>query len=142
MSQTYIPTALRQEVLAASRPWCCYCLTQTEITGVLLTVDHIIPEALGGLTVRENLCQACWECNLYKGQHTAGHDLATHRQVALFNPVTQSWPDHFAWDETATRIVGKTPTGRVTVQVLRLNRDHLVQARGHWVAAGWRPPRE
>ncbi|MFO7679810.1 MAG: HNH endonuclease [Chloroflexota bacterium] len=142
MSQSYIPAALRQEVIDTSRPWCCYCLTQTNITGVLLTVDHIIPEALGGMTVRSNLCLACWECNLFKGQHTAGSDPVTHRQFPLFNPDTQQWSDHFAWDETAARLVGKTPIGRVTIQVLRLNRDHLVHARGRWVVAGWHPPQD
>jgi hypothetical protein len=142
MSQTYIPAALRQEVLNTSPSWCCYCLTQTEITGVLLTVDHVIPEAMGGMTVRANLCLACWECNLFKGDHTIGLDPETHRQAPLFDPVTQQWSDHFVWDETATRIAGKTPIGRVTVQVLRLNREHLVKARSRWVTAGWHPPDE
>lgn len=141
MSQTYIPAALRQEVIGTSPRCCSYCLTQTEIAGVLLTVDHIVPEALGGATTRDNLCLACWECNLFKADHTGGLDLITHRQLPLFNPNTQQWSDHFGWDETATRIEGKTPTGRVTVRTLRLNRDHLVKARGRWVTAGWHPPR-
>jgi hypothetical protein len=142
MSQAYIPVELREEVVAAFPSWCCYCLTQPEITGVLLTIDHIIPEALGGATTRANLCLACWECNLFKGQQTAGLDPVSHHSVPLFNPHSQRWSEHFEWDETATLVIAKTPVGRATITALRLNRAHLVKARGRWVTAGWHPPQE
>lgn len=142
MSQTTIPAILRQEILDSSPPWCAYCLTQTEITGVLLTVDHIIPEAFGGATVRPNLCLACWECNMSKGQRTVGFDAITNEHLPLFNPNIERWVAHFRWDEGATKLVGQTATGRATIHALRLNRPHLVQARRRWVIVGWHPPRQ
>lgn len=129
MSQSYIPVELREEILATSPAWCGYCLTQPEVAGVLLTIDHIVPEVLGGATIRANLCLACWECNLFKGQQTAALDPVTAHLFPLFNPHIQIWSEHFMWDETATLIVGKTPIGRTTIDALRLNRDHLVSAR-------------
>ena len=37
----------------------------------------------------------------------------------LFNPRQQKWHDHFAVN--GARIVGLTPTGRVTIALLQLN---------------------
>jgi len=60
----------------------------------------------------------------------------------LFNPRTQRWLDHFAWDDRDTRIVGLTPTGRATVDALKLNNAYIVPARRLWVQAGWHPPKD
>ena len=140
MSHTHIPSNLRHQVLAQFPPYCCYCLTQPEVTGVLLTIDHIIPEVLGGPTVLENLCPACWECNLAKRTTIVAPDPLTGAEVSLFQPATQNWYDHFGWDESKSEVIGQTPIGRATVLALRLNRPHLVQARKRWTAAGWHPP--
>ena len=59
MTRRRIPRALRQRLVAESRNRCAYCHTLTAITGARLVIDHIIPEAAGGQTVRENLCMAC-----------------------------------------------------------------------------------
>lgn len=66
MSQTAIAAALRKSVAARAHYCCSYCLTQEEVVGMQFTVDHIIAESLGGQTVAENLCLACWDCNLIK----------------------------------------------------------------------------
>jgi hypothetical protein len=39
--------------------------------------------------------------------------------VPLFNPRTDEWADHFAWDGLLLR--GKTAIGRATVAVLDIN---------------------
>ena len=39
-------------------------------------------------------------------------------------------------------MVGRTATGRATVEALQLNRDELVEARELWIAAGWHPPED
>ncbi len=106
------------------------------------TVDHIIPEILGGSTSEENLCLACWDCNLIKQRRIAAEDPLDAALVPLFHPVKQRWHDHFAWDESDTLIFGLTASGRATVQALRLNRPALVRARERWVGVGWHPPVE
>jgi hypothetical protein len=39
-----------------------------------------------------------------------------------------------------TRIIGRTPVGRATVEALRLNNEVAVEVRRNWVLAGWHPP--
>ena len=55
MSSAYIAVALRQRVAEAARWRCGYCRTSQRIIGPLLEIDHIIPEARGGLSDEENL---------------------------------------------------------------------------------------
>jgi 5-methylcytosine-specific restriction endonuclease McrA len=59
VSQSYIPKALRERIAARARHRCGLCLTAEAITGMPHVVDHLMPEALGGLTEEENLWLAC-----------------------------------------------------------------------------------
>ena len=63
MSKSHISAKLRQQVAEQSRDMCCYCQSQQRLIGISLTVEHIIPESLGGTTTLDNLCLACWDCN-------------------------------------------------------------------------------
>lgn len=105
-----------------------------------LEIEHIIPQAAGGLTVRENLWLACHRCNEFKGDRTQAVDPLTGERVALFNPRTQRWREHFTWSPDGTLVVGLTPSGRATVVALQLNNLYVVEARRFWVEAGWHPP--
>lgn len=142
MSRTTIPDALRRQLRQQASPplRCSYCYSQEEITGVALTVDHIIPELLGGPTELANLCLACWECNLRKAARVSGRDGLTQRQVRLYHPNRDEWDDHFAWSTDGIDVIGKTPIGRATVVALGLNRPALRRARAVWFTAGWHPP--
>lgn len=142
MSKTHISKELRRQVTERALARCEYCLTQEEVTGAEMDVDYIIPEALEGPTEAENLCLACTRCNEYKGDRVAGRDVVTGETVALFHPRKQRWNDHFIWTEQGTEIAGLTPTGRVTITVLNLNRPSLIRARRRWVQAGWHPPKD
>jgi len=104
------------------------------------SVDHIIPQALGGSDELNNLCLACWDCNRIKQTHVTGIDPHTGQRVSLYDPGRQLWDEHFAWGEDATLIVGLTPAGRATIVQLQLNRPILVRARERWIRAGWHPP--
>ena len=55
MSKTRIPETLRRLIVEQFQSRCAYCQTQQQISGVRLTVDHIIPEAFGGKTAENNL---------------------------------------------------------------------------------------
>lgn len=117
-----------------------HCLTPQEITGLRLQIDHIIPEARGGMTVMENLCLACISCNRAKAASVAAIDPISGHSVLLFDPRRQTWHEHFRWSEDGTEIVGRTACGRATVMALQMNNERLVGARSLWVQAGWWPP--
>jgi hypothetical protein len=136
-----VPRPLRERVARTADYRCGYCRTPESIAGFRLTVEHIIPGARGGQTVEENLWLACHACNEIKGARIQGRDPSTGKRVRLWNPRRQEWPDHFAWSEDGTEIMGLTPCGRATVATLELNRPEQVTARSLWVQAGWWPPR-
>jgi len=140
MSKTSISPTLRQLVVEKSHYRCCYCLAQEDVVGMRFTVDHIIPESLGGTTTADNLCLACWDCNLIKQTRIAAIDPESGKMVPLFHPVQQNWHDHFAWRSEGVLVVGLTATGRATINALKLNRNLLVQARKRWIEADWHPP--
>lgn len=142
MSKTYIPKALRQQVTEQARRRCGYCLSQERITGQLLEVDHIIPEARGGPTEESNLWLMCSKCNQHKGDTITAPDPLTGEHVSLFHPRQHIWSDHFAWSPEGDRIIGLTPIGRATVSLVKLNRAELVSARQLWVMVGWHPPKD
>lgn len=140
MTPTYIPADLWRQVRADAGRRCGYCHSSEALMGMPLEIEHIIPKAAGGPTVRENLWLACHRCNEYKGALTHAPDPLTGDCIRLFNPRTQCWRDHFAWSPDGTLIVGLTPCGRATAEALRLNNEYVVEARRFWVEAGWHPP--
>ena len=140
MSHAYISRALRLAVAERCHYRCSYCQTAQRFTGAEFTIDHIIPESLGGTTTEDNLCLACWGCNRLKYDRIAGFDPELGVMVQLYNAYTQRWTDHFRWEENGLLIVGATPTGRATVNAVQLNRASLVNSRRLWVSVGWHPP--
>jgi len=96
-SRSYVAKALREQIARDARHRCGYCLTSARITGTPMEVNHIVPESLGGPTVRENLWLACSMCNDHKDNRIAAPDPLTGEVVRLFDPRRQVWPDHFGW---------------------------------------------
>jgi hypothetical protein len=135
-----VPANLRRRVRRRARGLCEYCRSSAELTGHDFTVDHILPEARGGGNDPANLCLCCFWCNAFKQARTEAVDPRTAQRVALFHPRRDRWVDHFRWNRDATRILGRTRTGRATVQALRLNRPALVRARRVWVRHQLHPP--
>lgn len=136
----YISAELRRQVREDAGERCGYCLSSEKLTGFPLEIEHIIPEALGGETVRENLWLACHRCNKFKSYRIEAYDAETAKTARLFNPRMQCWDTHFQWSLDTTKIIGLTPEGRVTVETLRMNNEYVVAARYFWVIAGWHPP--
>ena len=141
MSQ-YVSVELRHAVRQQFQNRCAYCLSQQDISGIQFTIDHIIPESLGGETEVENLCLACWDCNLAKQNRISAVDPETDEPVPLFHPNQQKWTEHFHWDANGLMVVGLTSTGRATIDLLRLNRPILLRARERWIKVGWHPPED
>lgn len=138
---TYIPEALRDQIVKDAGQRCGYCLTSQKISGAQMHIDHIVPLAHGGATEEANLWLACAWCNSYKGDKTHALDPQTGETTPLFNPRTQNWAEHFCWSDDGAEIVGLTPTGRATMVALQMNNEFIVPARRHWIMAGWHPPK-
>lgn len=103
-------------------------------------MEHIIPRALNGSTDESNLALACQDCNNYKRTSISALDSESGEIVLLFHPRRDAWNDHFTWISDFTVVLGFTPTGRATVQALRLNRRSLVRVRRVLRTAGLHPP--
>lgn len=141
MSRPHISEEIRERVRREAQDRCGYCQSRQEYIWGILEIEHIIPLSQGGLDSEENLWLACRPCNLYKSSQTKAADPDTGEIVALFNPRTQLWADHFTLSDDYTQIVGLTPIGRATVLALRLNDSRRVAIRRRWVEVGWHPPK-
>jgi hypothetical protein len=135
---TYIADKLRQEVIDRASACCEYCRLPQRYALYSHEVDHIIAEKHRGQTISTNLCLACLECNRHKGSDFASFDPQTGQIAVLFNPRQQFWTDHFQLH--GVRIDPLTPTGRVTVFVLRLNDPLRLRERQLLAQLGVYPP--
>jgi hypothetical protein len=140
MTSEYIPTSLRRIVQARSKGYCEYCYSPEAYATEGFVVEHVYPRVAGGLSTLDNLAWSCIGCNSHKHAKTTAIDPQTQQSVALFNPRTQLWQDHFRWDDYPTQIIGTTPCGRATVEALYLNRQGVVNLRSLLVLAKKHPP--
>lgn len=101
-------------------------------------LDHIRPQKHDGETILENLALSCSACSLFKGSNPAGYDPETDTLQPLFNPRTQTWTDHFAWN--GSLLQGLTSTGRATIEVLRINEELRIQHRTRLIELEVFPP--
>jgi hypothetical protein len=83
----------------------------------------------GSTTEPDNLALACNYCNFHKGPNIAGLDPDSGQLVPLSHPRQDHWSEHFAWEGTV--IVGRTPIGRATVQLLAMNAWERVEVRNN-----------
>lgn len=127
MSETYIPVALRREVIERAHHCCEYCGIPAGATLAPHEPDHVIGEQHGGTTTLDNLALACYRCNRFKGPNIATRDDESGAVIPLFNPRTDRWSDHFQLDGAV--ILPLTGSGRGTVQLLRLNDEQRVALR-------------
>ncbi len=113
---------------------CEYCRMPQSLTSLPHTLDHIRARKYRGPTDVANLCWSCAQCNAAKGPNVAGHDPATEELVGLFNPRTARWNEHFAWNGAV--LSGRTPVGRATIDVLRINDANRTAHRAMLMRAG------
>lgn len=133
--------ALRAQVAVQAQYRCGYGLTQEVVSGIPLTLEHLLPRVLGGADTEENLWLSCRLCNESKGVQIAATDPDTGTVVPLFNPRTDQWGEHFGWSEDGTHIIGRTAAGRATITALSLNAELRVRSRALWVEVGYHPPK-
>ncbi|MGO9601402.1 MAG: HNH endonuclease [Isosphaeraceae bacterium] len=127
--------ATRQSVRQRALDRCEYCrLPQSAQPFVTFHVEHIIARQHGGTDHPDNLWLACERCNAAKGPNLSGRDSATGNIERLFDPRHQEWPEHFQFQGPV--IVGLTPVGRATVDVLKMTDRRRVQLRAELQARG------
>jgi hypothetical protein len=132
--------ALERLVWQRARYRCESCRLPQAFSALPHAIDHIISQQQHGPTVAENLALACFFCNGYKGPNIAAVNPRTGRIVRLFNPRKDRWSQHFAWE--GPFLVGRTHTGRVTIDLLQIDRAEAVELRGYLIREGSFPPRE
>jgi hypothetical protein len=113
---------------------CEYCHLPEGFSFYGHQVDHIRAEKHRGTSTLPNLAWACFDCNNAKGSDIASYDDLSGELTPLFNPRTELWDEHFALDGAI--IVGKTPVGRVTVLLLKMNSDEQIDTRQSLIDAG------
>ena len=127
--------ATRRSVRQRALDRCEYCrLPQAGQPFVTFHVEHVIPKKHRGSDDPVNLCLSCERCNSHKGTNLTGLDPAAGHIEPLFNPRAQPWADHF--ELRGALIVGLSPVGRTTVEVLAMNEGRRVQLRADLIARG------
>jgi hypothetical protein len=129
-----VSASLRQLVAERAIYRCEYCLLPQAVALHHHEPDHILPRQHSGETHESNLALACMRCNRYKGSNVGSFDPLTGVLVPLFNPRTQIWAEYFVWDGATIR--PRTPEGRVTVRILRLNDADRIAERQRLMAVG------
>ncbi len=122
----------RKHVWQRAQGCCEYCQLPQQHSVLPREVDHIRAKKHHGRHTTENTCIACAHCNAAKSSNAAGYD-----PVPLFNPRQDTWEEHFLWD--GPLLVGQTPIGRATIDVLSINDPICVDQREFLIKAGLFP---
>ena len=124
------PTAEMRTAIIEQAWGCCeYCLSQVAYSPDPFVCEHIHPRVRGGETAMANLALACGGCNGKKYNRVSAYDRTTGQMIPIFHPRQDVWLEHFVWQNNYTQVVGLTPVGRATVELLALNREGIVNLR-------------
>ena len=140
MPKIYIPVAIQRAILELSKGYCEYCVSPYNFSTDFFHYEHIIPLSLNGKTELENLARSCGICNNNKSDKIKHTDPLTKQIVRLYHPRQDVWADHFQWSDDNLHLVGITPIGRATIELLKLNRINAVHLRKLLKMADLHPP--
>lgn len=138
MPRIHIPDQLRRLVVERALGCCEYCLIHQDYTPEPHHIDHLLAIKHNGKTKASNLALACARCNRFKGFDFAAIDPAGGNPTLLFNPGLQAWQDNFALE--GVLVVGLTPIGRATVELLRMNDQSVLAHRRQLIRKKRYPP--
>ncbi|MGW8256515.1 MAG: HNH endonuclease [Thermoguttaceae bacterium] len=133
-----IPAALQRLVVQRAINHCEYCRISQEGQEARFHIDHVTPVVSGGPTVEKNLALACVSCSLRKAARQSAIDPQTGNETPLFNPRLDRWETHFCWE--GVKVKGLTPSGRATVDALKMNRALILAIRQEETLRGRHPP--
>jgi hypothetical protein len=140
MAKRGISVETERIVRVRARGLCEYCCCPEEFSPDTFSLEHIVPRALGGEGSSGNLALACQGCNGFKATHTQAFDLVSSAFAPIFNPRTHIWDEHFRWSVEPTLVEGISAIGRVTVEMLRMNRLGVVNLRRLLILDERHPP--
>lgn len=84
-----VSPTLRRRIAEQAGFQCGYCRTQERVSGIPLTLEHLIPKAKGGHDDEKNLWLSCRLCNEAKGVANTAPNPENGEITALFNPREQ-----------------------------------------------------
>lgn len=137
----WISRTTRDSVANRASLLCEYCKAPRNYSPSPFNVEHIVPISRGGDSHTDNLAHSCHGCNCLKSDKVSAIDPVSDLEVPLFHPRRDEWSDHFVWDASGLLIIGTTPTGRATVDLLKLDRPELINLRSLLVMVGKHPPK-
>src|SRR5262249_36333394 len=129
-----IDAATRRLVRARAGNRCEYCRLPQSAIDAAFHVEHVVPRQHRGGDDESNLALACDRCNLMKGPNLTAVDPVTADVVRVFDPRREIWHEHFELQDAT--IVGLSPTGRATVELLQFNAPRRRHLRDLLIAAG------
>ncbi|MCC6724596.1 MAG: HNH endonuclease [Saprospiraceae bacterium] len=142
MAKSNISITVQELVRRRANGCCEYCLVPASFSPDTFPFDHILPLSLGGTSTEDNLALADGGCNGHKYNKTRHYDPLTNQLSRLFNPRIDDWKAHFRWSEDETLMIGITPIGRATVELLQVNRESNINLRRLLISAGLHPPKD
>ena len=119
--------SLRRIVYERAGGRCEYCRLHERDDATPFQVDHIVARKHGGDTTESNLCLCCLACNAFNSANIAGLDPETGELHPLFHLRSDEWSEHFEW--RGPLLLGRTPVGRTTIEVLDINRSDRLEHR-------------
>lgn len=134
-----ISASIRSKIEKRAGKLCKYCQSPLEFSSDPFSIEHIFPTSKGGTDDLGNLALACQSCNGHKSTKTEAFDAISQTTATFYNPRKDVWNEHFVWSEDFTEIIGKTAKGRVTIKVLKLNRQRVMNLRRVLILAGEHP---
>ncbi len=134
----YISDIMRQQVASRAAYKCEYCLIPEMFLATVFHIEHIRSLKHQGKTILINLAYACPHCNHHKGTDIATflHE-GSNELIALFNPRTDVWAEHFEYFEG--QLIGISPCGIGTSRLLNFNQVEKVILRRELFALGLYP---
>lgn len=135
---SHVSRSIRRTVVERAGHRCEYCGLSQLGQAAAFHVYHVLPTAKAGPTTSENLALACVACSLYKGDRVRAVDPESGAEVRVFHPRQDDWTENFLW--IGERIVGSTPVGRATIELLRMNRPEILFIRIEEASRGRHPP--
>lgn len=139
MPSERVSLTVRRYVQSRAKGLCEYCQAPDSFATSPFHCEHIIPQSAGGENALSNLAWSCPRCNNHKHAKMLARDPQTGQRVQLFNPRLKKWHRHFIWSEDFLLIVGRTRTGRATVEALNMNLSQRINLRRALLSLGEHP---
>jgi len=119
---------IKKSLLEMSSGKCCYCECRIDEESKYMEVEHFFPKKFYENKVVEwmNLLPSCKRCNGNKSEHDPELEPILH-------PVEHEPREHL--ELKAYRFYGKTPEGRMIIEVVKLNERQRLQTKRYKIGS-------